>query len=579
MSVAYRKEIDGLRCFAVIAVMLFHAGSLSSGFLGVDVFFVISGFLITSLIEEGLRGDTFSITAFYDRRLRRIAPMVVLMSMVALIPGYFLFLPDHLENLGQSVIATLAYANNLLLYLTSGYWDIVNEYKPLMHTWSLGVEMQFYLLFPFILLLTRHATRGVKLILLSTLLLLSLVSNLYMHRNAWHFFMVTSRFFEFAIGALVYYLRPRENAGKYGLPLISLALILVLFFVKEPHKNVMHHLLISVFTGFFIYSYDGGIAGYIAGNRAVTFIGKISYSLYMWHQVVFAYARVVLSEEPGVWLLTCLFLQIFLLSVITYYVIEKPFRTPGRVSHKVFYPLMVVLSLAIAGAAYRLYARAGVVRPVPELNISENTRYSSGWHNEYNKAVDTLNRPFTTPDKQKVLVIGNSFARDFVNMLLENGYGDSLELRYTHYASAPDFDRFLAQADKVIFGSPVGAYSLKIFCTTHHLGMSKVLVVGPKNFGRNNDIFFNRYSAAERCNLRTAVTQDIVSVNLQLRDSLAGKYLDLLALLADKDGKVPVFTPGCKLISQDCRHLTREGAKYAGSLLANDTVFMHFIKR
>ena len=154
----HRREIDGLRAVAVIPVIFFHAGQslFAGGFLGVDVFFVISGYLITSLlIEDSRRGDV-SLRRFYERRVRRIVPMLYLVMALCAFGGWFLMLPDQLENLGQSMVATTLLSNNLLLAATTGYWDVSIALKPLVHSWSLGVEEQFYLLLPGLFLLVRR---------------------------------------------------------------------------------------------------------------------------------------------------------------------------------------------------------------------------------------------------------------------------------------------------------------------------------------------------------------------------------------------------------------------------------------
>jgi peptidoglycan/LPS O-acetylase OafA/YrhL len=145
----YRHDIDGLRAIAVLAVICFHFGFLPNGFLGVDIFFVISGFLITGIICNELAEARFSMVGFYLRRTRRIIPLAVFISAVTLFIGALTMLPDDMENMAQSVIASNFFANNILQAITTkDYWDVVNEYKPLMHTWSLGLEEQYYLLYP-----------------------------------------------------------------------------------------------------------------------------------------------------------------------------------------------------------------------------------------------------------------------------------------------------------------------------------------------------------------------------------------------------------------------------------------------
>ena len=169
----YRKDVDGLRAIAVLSVILFHLNILPNGYLGVDVFFVISGYLITKIIyTEAIEGK-FSIFNFYLRRLRRIIPLVLLVNFISLIIGLFVMLPDDLENLGQSAVATNLFSNNILEYIVSkDYWNILNEFKPLMHTWSLGVEEQYYIIYPvlFIILSGKRLRYVFPVILVLTII-------------------------------------------------------------------------------------------------------------------------------------------------------------------------------------------------------------------------------------------------------------------------------------------------------------------------------------------------------------------------------------------------------------------------
>ena len=166
----YRKEIDGLRAIAVLPVMFFHAGLnfIQGGFYGVDVFFVISGYLITSMILHQKSNSAFSIMNFYERRARRILPALIIVMLACIPFAFILMQPDDLENFGQSLISTSLMANNVLLYLTSGYWDLTSEFKPLLHTWSLGVEEQFYIIFPMLILAMYQVNlRGLLYVTLS----------------------------------------------------------------------------------------------------------------------------------------------------------------------------------------------------------------------------------------------------------------------------------------------------------------------------------------------------------------------------------------------------------------------------
>ena len=150
----YRPEVDGLRAIAILPVMFFHTGlpNFKSGLIGVDIFFIISGYLITSLIYKEASNKKFSLKNFYLRRIRRLLPALFLMMVITIPISFYLMQPYHLENFGQSLVATSLMSNNFLLYLTTDYWSPYAEFKPLLHTWSLGLEEQFYLIYPIFLL-------------------------------------------------------------------------------------------------------------------------------------------------------------------------------------------------------------------------------------------------------------------------------------------------------------------------------------------------------------------------------------------------------------------------------------------
>ena len=191
----YRSDIDGLRAYAVIAVIIFHLGLLPNGYLGVDIFFVISGYLITSIVYKGLTNNNFSIWKFYESRIRRIIPLLLLITTISFLIGIFFMLPDDLENLAQSVVASNFSANNILMLITSSdYWATKNEYKPLMHTWSLGIEEQYYLIYPFLLLLVFKLRSNLVFHFLVLISLISIVLFIFYGNPASRFYLLQYRF-------------------------------------------------------------------------------------------------------------------------------------------------------------------------------------------------------------------------------------------------------------------------------------------------------------------------------------------------------------------------------------------------
>ena len=226
----YRKDIDGLRAIAVVAVIAFHFGFLPNGFLGVDVFFAISGYLITGIIYREISNNQFSIINFYLRRTRRILPLTLFIVLVALLIGLFVMLPDDLENLAQSVVATNLFGNNVLQAVTTkNYWDVVNEFKPLMHTWSLGIEEQYYIAYPLLLLLIGKHHKKWLLPALTILGIISLALYFSPFKEFYKFYYLPFRFFELALGGIAaLYLKDKVVIHNYSAVFVS-GLILILF--------------------------------------------------------------------------------------------------------------------------------------------------------------------------------------------------------------------------------------------------------------------------------------------------------------------------------------------------------------
>jgi peptidoglycan/LPS O-acetylase OafA/YrhL len=219
----YRREIDGLRALAVIPVILAHAGIeiFSGGFVGVDIFFVISGYLITTIILDELEQGDFTIVKFYERRARRILPALFVVMFATTIVGYFLLMPDEYKNLGQSLVATSLFSNNVLLGITSGYWDLASEFKPLLHTWSLGVEEQYYIFTPIVLMLAWKLSKKSIPLLLWIIFAKSLLFSIWFVYISpdWAFYILPTRAWELAIGGIATIIMrsaPRAIASSFS---------------------------------------------------------------------------------------------------------------------------------------------------------------------------------------------------------------------------------------------------------------------------------------------------------------------------------------------------------------------------
>lgn len=585
----YRHDIDGLRALAVIAVILFHLGFLPNGYLGVDVFFVISGYLISSIIYREITEQRFSFIHFYERRIRRIIPLLLLITGVALILGLWLMLPKDLESLCQSIVASNFSANNLLMLWTTGdYWAIVNDYKPLMHTWSLGIEEQFYLLFP--LLMMGLYKMGKRWILpgLFVFATLSLFFFLTEAREAHRFYLLQYRFFELALGGIagIYFysdpinLKPYRTIYYLGIP----ALIICLALSIGSGQTLL--LLTVLFTSLLLvlgksfYETDKW-SRYIFQNKTFTFIGKISFSLYMWHQLLFAFARYAFYDPLSTVEALSLILLAFFLSIGSYYGVEQPFRNRHKWTFKKVLLLLAGPFILISTIAFYLYAIGGVYKDVPSLDLYTKDQRQRGFnglsaqnniHSAYNERNRRLNRPFPSQPGYRVLVIGDSYGRDLLNVLRENQGLPKLNLAYADLnqaAATPGLKQQISKADFIFYTSfsiisPQFVDSqLDQIMGGHSFPLPPIYYFGPKSFGYSNGINYRHLKQINNFNrYAVPVSEKVILKNNQAKKAWGSQYISMLDPVLVDEKNVRVFTQEGKFISQDGRHLTPAGARF-----------------
>ena len=345
----YRREIDGLRALAVLPVILFHAGfdAFSGGFVGVDVFFVISGYLITTILLAEIEQGTFSILKFYERRARRILPALFFVMLVCIPFAWVWLLPDDMKDFSRSLVAVSICAANVLFWLQGGYFDADAEIKPLVHTWSLAVEEQFYLAFPIFLMLCGRVRKRWRLIVLTALFVVSLALaqwGAYAKPFA-SFFLLPTRGWELLLGVFTaVYLRD-TNRGKFSrgwseaIGTVGLVLILysVFTFTKSTPFPGLYALVPTVGAVLVIlFATQATTVGRLVANRAFAGVGLISYSAYLWHQPLFAFARQRSLREPDLLVFTLLSGASLLLAYVTWRWIETPFRRKGSVNNSRF---------------------------------------------------------------------------------------------------------------------------------------------------------------------------------------------------------------------------------------------------
>lgn len=339
----YRPEIDGLRALAVLPVVFYHAGFqlFSGGYVGVDVFFVISGFLITGILMKDLESGCFSLTAFYERRCRRILPPLVVMALVTTILVWrFFYAPNEVANFGRSLVAMATFWANILFYKQSGYFDAAAETKPLLHTWSLSVEEQFYLVFPILLFFLFKKFRGLRLAgVLIFLALVSFAASLLTINKKPDavFYLIQFRAWELLLGSIlaVWPYRPVfSRAPLIVLSLLGLAGVLgpAVFYTKGTLFPGLAALPSCLGTATLIFIHGRGVenspVGRLLAKPILVKIGKISYSLYLWHWpllvLIGPYFGLIQPSRAGLALIVALS---FVLAWLSWRFVETPIRT------------------------------------------------------------------------------------------------------------------------------------------------------------------------------------------------------------------------------------------------------------
>ena len=431
----YRPEIDGLRTLAVVPVILFHGGysGFDGGFVGVDVFFVISGFLITGILAEDLAQGRFSLITFYERRARRILPALFLMVIACIPFAWAWFSPRDLVDFAQSVLSTITFWSNILFWRESGYFATEAELKPLLHTWSLSVEEQFYVLYPLLLWsVWRFGQRAVFAVLAVGLLIsLGLAEWGTTSAPSAAFYLLPTRAWELMIGALAalavrqdWVRFPRgveEVLGITGLMLIAFAVLT--FDESTPFPGLLA--LIPTIGALFILlpARNPTIAHRLLSLPAMVGVGLISYSAYLWHQPLFAFAGYRSFDEPHEMVMLGLVFLTFVLAYLSWRFVEAPFRSRDAVSPKTVFggSIAVGAILCVLGAlgwAYNGFPSRINLPPSIEASFARSDRQAecfdtTGLH-EIDDWTCTLGNPDSPP---RFLVFGDSHVLSLLDAL------------------------------------------------------------------------------------------------------------------------------------------------------------------
>lgn len=637
MALTYRPELDGIRAISVLTVIIYHAEFalsagilLPGGFFAVEVFFVISGFLITSLIlAEFKNTGRLSLSNFYERRVRRLLPGLLVVLLATILPAWYILLPDQLLDFSRSMLASLFFVSNI-------YWDLsLTEYgaessllKPLLHTWTLAVEEQYYIVFPLMILMVFRWCRTRLLLVLSIGFLASLCfAEWFTLRNpSSSFYLLPSRFWELLAGGLLAssfaqerYLYPR--AVQLLLPAFGLFLLLASFTLLD--HDVRHPgfiTLIPVLATLLLIQFCGGadpVTRLLSSWLFVT-VGRMSYSLYLWHFPIFAFARLTQGSLTVYEKLALIALTVFL-SVFSYNFVEKPFRSRQRVPTRLAFRVLPPISLLVVAISVYAILKDGLPERFSQLerlygiNELDNTILEKRTWSILNGLAAQQGMGPSSPlepsdfeskalwftddvESHKVLIVGVSVSRDFFNAVYLNRdkfpqtefarIAMHRTIKQEQVALLLESPNFKA-ADTIVVNftvaEPEMARYRELVTYLAATGKRILLVSNPQLFENRGgkapfdwhlmksneegitELDFDRIFFEDRVSLG----EDIDHKTRELANELGLRFLDLHDLVCDLPAKRCVgVTPDGYKAYYDSVHWTLEGARYFGARIA-----------
>ena len=480
MALKYRSEIDGLRAFAVLAVVVYHAEFvfagmpvLSGGFIGVDVFFVISGYLITRLILSAIEKDKFSFLHFYERRARRILPALFVVMLASMPFAWIYMLPAAFKDYAWSILSSLGFVSNLYFAQGVVYADDFSTLKPFLHTWSLSVEEQFYLIFPVILIVLCHTVKRYLIPVMAVMFILSLQLAQYWSGTSpdTNFYLLPSRGWELIAGAILAKLEldktnAREFKGRFILPALGLIIICLSFvFFTDDMKHPGYISLLPIIGTMLIIRYAGSsdITSRLLQSRAFVSVGLISYSLYLWHVPIFAFARISDTMVTAFDKFELISYSV-LLSVITYVLIEQPFRKSSVIGGKALVLSLTLTCICIASFCVLIIKNDGFKERMPA--VIKNSYVHEPWFFVKNELGQNCYGTYSKDDfchftkegnEKTIIVVGDSNIESFSHILtpelLENGF-NVITMNSSACYFMPDFYSVMDGAPREIENQP-----------------------------------------------------------------------------------------------------------------------------
>jgi peptidoglycan/LPS O-acetylase OafA/YrhL len=615
----YRKEIDGLRALALTFIVLYHANFqiFKGGYIGVDIFFVISGYLITSIILNDLINGNFSFVKFYERRARRILPALFLVLLICATFAWFWQLPGEMKEFNRSLVASILFVSNITFWQDVGYFDTTSNNKLLVHTWSLSIEEQFYLLFPLFLFLTwkKYKLKSIFFLFLILLLSLSLSQFVKYQNEMASFYLLPFRVWELLIGSLVSYYLNRFKHTNFNKLInefggwIGFCLILYAVIIFDGSSKYIGLLTLIPTLGtalIIIFSSHQTSFGKLLGNKVLVHLGLISYSTYLWHQPFFVFARTYNSGEPTILVYLMLIAFSIIFGFLTWKYIENPFR-----SQKLFKGRNLLKFTFLIFTFFLLFGIIGL---------------KDGYKNRYEKNISAvldsfdkkIQRDYVGSNfnillssksnwelnaKPKILIIGDSHAQDLLNSLIEVDYDKKLDIMVHRYLvrcgilfidkekilnTADPRDKSLCEkelalkdnleliklivsADQIWLISSWRYQHLNYISESieylKNITSSKVVLFGGKSFpGPNRNYIY--LSSKERSQLVMEIPNKVEVQSIMYKRFSTLNYIDTQSIVCDN---TMINYDNCKLFddagmpkSYDGSHLTKFGAKFFG---------------
>lgn len=467
-------RIDALKAVSIIAVVLFHMGYLPFGYLGVDIFLVVNGYLIAKSMLRSAEKVSFSYIKFLYGRIVSIWPIVLVATAVCMALGYFTMLPDDYENLSETVVASNFFANNILACITTkNYWDVVNDYKPLMHMWYLGVVVQGYFVIGLVPVVMQRIGKDVRRNCGIAFLTVTAVSlALYLlptFSDASKFYYLPFRLFEITAGAML--------ASCTGISVskwikwlgqgVALCILAVLLAASKLSVSGSAKLLV-VCVGTVVLlalwqTEEKRFRNMVL--KTLAFLGRYTLGIYIWHQILLAFFRYCVRAKFTFLDVLLILAATAAMTVMTAMMEQSILKSLSYKRGKTAMAFgCIALCALVSGLGMKSFFRAGVVRDVPELEISQSDIHR-GLHAEYNSRGYNYEKDFMDQNngKIRVLAVGDSFARDWVNILLESSIADGLEISYffpTGNYSEERLNERIKEAEYVFYAVAGGGINL-----------------------------------------------------------------------------------------------------------------------